>query len=543
MSPLTSRQSPVWKDFFLAVISGVVLSLSFPAANLEFLAWVAFVPLFVCLKEKSKTKAFLLAYLAGVVFWSFVIYWLVHVTLVGTVLLVLYLAFYFGFFGLAFSLVTSRPPSAGSSVHDILSSLLLASAWVVLEYARSHLLTGFPWALLGYSQYLNLPVIQIADIFGAWGVSFVVMMVNACLYSAFAAPRAHDRKDRRVFLIKTLAVPCVCLAVAAGYGFFALHRLDKADTRKSIKVAVIQANIPQESKWDPAARGSILEQYLAISAQSSASAPDLLVWPEASLPTIVEDEPRYLGMAAAFARSHEVSMLIGAITRRNQMFYNSALLVSSDGTLEAGYDKLHLVPFGEYVPLKKVLPFLETVVPIGDATPGKDFTIFDVYLGSGPAHSARSRFGVLICFEDVFPELAREFVKRGAHFLVNITNDAWYKKTSAAEQHFQASVFRAVENRVNVVRSANTGISGFISPQGKAISLVEEDGEKIFVAGGRTRELRNPRGMLSIYTSWGDWFVVACLIFFWFASGAWRRFCPLCRIASACGKGKTQCST
>jgi apolipoprotein N-acyltransferase len=200
--------------------------------------------------------------------------------------------------------------------------------------------------------------------------------------------------------------------------------------------------------------------------------------------------------------------LVGAVTEGKGGYFNSALLI--DRTRLAGrYDKLHLVPFGEYIPLKRLLPFLETVVPIGDIRPGQDHTVFEISNAR-----MRNKFSVLICFEDLFPELSREFVKRGADFLVNITNDAWYKKTSAPYQHLAASVFRAVENRVFLARAANTGVSAFIAPDGKVISAVkDETGAKIFITGYRAQEIRPEKNALTFYTRYGEVFILLLLIF------------------------------
>ncbi|MBI5145405.1 MAG: apolipoprotein N-acyltransferase, partial [Candidatus Omnitrophica bacterium] len=195
-------------------------------------------------------------------------------------------------------------------------------------------------------------------------------------------------------------------------------------------------------------------------------------------------------------------------------YFNRALLVSAEGEVLNQYDKLHLVPFGEYIPLRKALPFLETVVPIGDFTAGREYTVFKQVTRS-PGHQVTSQLSVLICFEDLFPELSREFVKKGADFLINITNDAWFKKTSSPYQHLCASVFRAVENRVPVVRAANTGVSGFIAPTGKIITLVQdESGRNIFVDGYKTQEILIPERDLSFYTRYyGDIFILLCLVF------------------------------
>jgi apolipoprotein N-acyltransferase len=484
--------------FFLPALSATLLALSFPKFNLEFLAWFAFIPIFLALENCSKVKAFLLSFICGIVFWSITISWLIHVTLLGTIVLVSYLALYFGAFGLLIS-SNGRGPRA--------KYVLFAPAiWVLLEYCRSHLLTGFPWALLGYSQYLDLPVIQCSDILGAWGVSFIVMMANGAVYSVIASrPAAHGKSKSGFGMIKMILVPAMILAGVLSYGSYKLNLKTGYQGQPSVRVAVVQGNIPQELKWYPGAREEIIEKYLYLSKLAAREKPDLIVWPEAALPTILQEESAYFGKACSLAGLERIWLLLGSVTAQGDLYYNSALLVSRQGKLADQYDKLHLVPFGEYIPLRKALPFLQTIVPIGDVARGKEFTVFKVDAAVGPQDKISSKFGVLICFEDVFPELARQFVGRGADFLVNITNDAWYKHTFAAYQHFQPSVFRAVENRVFVIRSANTGVSGFISPQGRILSLVTDGaGREIFVDGYKTGSIPVAKKGRSFYNRFGD---------------------------------------
>jgi apolipoprotein N-acyltransferase len=240
----------------------------------------------------------------------------------------------------------------------------------------------------------------------------------------------------------------------------------------------------------------------------------LIIWPEAASPGLFGQDDDIFERFYALTKKIKIPILLGAVTRSKDIFFNSALLIGSDGRIAGRYDKLHLVPFGEYIPLKKFLPFLETVVPIGDINAGKEYTIFQI---RNPKSQIRNKFAVLICFEDLFPELSREFVKRGAGFLVNITNDAWYKSSTAPYQHLQASVLRAVENRVTLARAANTGISGFISPHGKIISLVRDKYRRnIFIDGFDTEYVSPGKGELSFYTRFGDIFIACCLIFLFY---------------------------
>jgi apolipoprotein N-acyltransferase len=480
-----------FKECLLCILSAVLLALSFSSFNLWIFAWFGFVPLFFAIENKSKGRAFLLAYLTGILFWCGTIYWLVHVTLLGTILLVLYLALYFGIFGI----VLSSP----YILHAARYLLFIPSIWVLLEYIRSHLFSGFGWALLGYSQYQNLPVIQIADITGVWGVSFLVMMANVAIYKIISGQWRVASQEQK-YLPSLLLIFFVL-----SYGYYKLHWLLVTDQRSQIKVSVIQPNIPQELKWEPAARIYILEQFADLTKKAAKDKPDLIVWPEAANPEVIGEENQAFFEILNLAKEIKIPLLIGSVVTDGKNYFNSALLINNSGKITMRYDKLHLVPFGEYIPLKNFLPFLETVVPIGDMTPGKVYTIFKLPI----------TFSTLICFEDVFPELSRAFVKRGANFLVNITNDAWYKRTSASSQHLQASVFRAIENRVYLARAANTGISGFVAPSGKVISRIKNGKHQdIFIAGFKTESIAIPKSKnLSFYTRYGDIFIFLLLFF------------------------------
>jgi len=499
------------KSIFLAIFSGFLLLLSFPRYNFWILAWIGFLPLFFTLHNKSKFKAFLLSYLTGIIFWFGAIYWLAHVTTAGLFTLVLYLALYFGIFGLLFTIFAREK--------GIFGLIIIPAWWVILEYLRSHLLTGFPWVLLGYSQYLNLPVIQIADINGAWGVSFLVMMVNLAIYSGIAClpPACWKGGDRQGFRVtgnrksrNFIILTVFCLFFVLAYGYFKLHLAPHALHSNTIKISVVQGNIPQELKWRSDAKDFILGEYFDLSRKALTDLPDFIVWPEASLPVILEEEPQYFLKVSDFVRDNSTPLLLGAVTRAGGFYYNDALLISNQGKLFNKYSKIHLVPFGEYIPLRGALPFLETVVPIGDFTAGRDYTLFDVQKSSG---ETKSKFGVLICFEDLFPGLSREFVKKGADFLINITNLAWFGRTSSPYQHLCASVFRAVENRVPVVHSANIGVSGFIAPSGRIISTVQNpEGEEIFVKGYKTQELDIAPRKLTFYNTYGEIFILLLFI-------------------------------
>ena len=483
------------RGYILCILCAILLIFSFPKFNFYVLTWFGFVPLFFVLQNKSKLQAFLLSYFTGVIFWLGIIYWLIHVSFVGLILIVLYLALYFGLFGFIitrYSLLTTR-----------YSLILIPSVWVLLEYLRSHLFTGFGWALLGYSQYLNLPIIQIANITGVWGVSFLVMMINVLVYSLL------DKKQRSRLFITHYALALGLLFIFLGYGFYKLHRRPQTADHKPIRISVIQGNIPQAIKWKETAKEKILKRYLGLSRLAANDLPDLIIWPEAALPGILEEDPYLKENLKASVQDIQIPFLVGTISLGEGDYYNSAVLISKQGRLIKRYDKLHLVPFGEYIPLERILGFLETVVPIGDFTYGKEYTVFSLDAKRYTLNAIR--FSVLICFEDIFPEISRRFVKQGADFLVNITNDAWFGNTSSPYQHLSASVFRAVENAVYLVRAANTGISAFITPAGRIYPLIDHDsGRQTFISGHKTKDIFPIKKLNSFYTQWGDWLVLLC---------------------------------
>ena len=484
---------------YLAILSGILLALAYPVFNLEFLAFVAFIPLFFALRNKDFKRAFLLAFITGITFWAITIYWLIHVTLLGLVLLVLYLALYFGIFGLFFKLATGKPVNR--------QTIIVPFIWIFLEFLRSRLITGFPWALLGYSQYLNLPFIQIADIVGVWGVSFMVMLINVALYIVIARKYpCHPEgmkcpKDLKIlrFAQNDILLPFVLLLLSLTYGYYKLYLQPVACSLQPFKISLIQGNIPQHQKWDENFRASILERYETLTKEAAKDKPDLIIWPETSVPGVIGEEPELLARIRRLAEDVRTPILIGAVTskqrtedrRQRTEYYNSAILISADGKILQQYDKLHLVPFGEYVPLERHFPFLRDLigVPIGDFTAGREYTIFE--LKNERTKERKNNFAVLICFEDILPELPRRFVKNGAQFLINITNDAWFMESSAPYQHAAASVFRAIENRVPVARAANTGVSCFIDQNGKIYDKITVDKKDIFVIGYKTSRLGN----------------------------------------------------
>lgn len=481
--------------YLLAVLSGLLLRLSFPKPGLWILAWVAFLPLFFALEGQKPRKAFLLSYLSGAVFFLTTIFWLIHVTVPGMVVLSLYLAFFVAVFGVAYAFYKERMAFWQGAI-------FFAALWVFLEFCRSHFFTGFPWALLGHGQAPNLWGIQAADTVGAFGVSFFVVFVNVLI---FEFVNSKQRKQ---------AIPVARLgaALALVLFWFAYGALRVAEDPKKtcfFKVAVIQGNIANEIKWATAFSEKIFKKHqLLTEIADLKSEPDLVVWPETSYPDYIS-EGSDINRLKVLARNTATPLLVGSVMLRQDRYYNSALLFSSDGEHVATYDKIHLVPFGEFIPARKALPFIESIVPIEDFTPGKEFTLLPLQ-GKG---CPRIELAALVCFEDLFSALSRRFVQRGADILINVTNDSWFGDTSSPYQHMQASVLRAVENRVYVIRAANTGISCFIDDKGMVYAKVRDTrGKPTFVTGYQVRYVAKT-GRGALYTRIGDVFAFICIFY------------------------------
>ena len=479
------------------MLTGVLGVLAFPPFNFSPLAWIFLVPLLFAIKRsENKKESFIYSYISGLVFFGGLIYWLVNVTIPGTMVLVLACALFFGVFGVVAKIIFKYSA-------DI---LILAFFWTVLEYIRSYIFTGFPWGLIAYSQYTNVKFIQIADLAGVYGVSFLIIMFNVALFAYMT------RAERK---IAYMMVALFFLLASTMYG---KHKLDDFRIGAQPRISVVQGNIPQKMKWNPRFAREITAEYDILTREVAADKSDMIIWPETAYPYVIEDlrtAPREL---QDLARKAETPLLVGAIYSDGSDYFNSALLLSDTGAIREKYDKLRLVPFGEYVPGERFIPFRKYIdKPIGSFTKGEEYTLFSMKSTSSTyrADGAISRqthflkFGVLICFEDTFPVLARRLVLKGANFLVNMTNDAWFGDTAAPEQHLQASVFRAVENRVPVIRAANTGVSCFIDSSGEILSRVKEGNKDIMVSGYATDKV-NISATRSVYTQYGDVFIIFC---------------------------------
>ncbi|HXV21528.1 MAG TPA: apolipoprotein N-acyltransferase, partial [Desulfuromonadales bacterium] len=315
---------------------------------------------------------------------------------------------------------------------------------------------------LGYSQQSHLALIQSVDLCGVYGLSFLLVLTNATLADTV---RALARRTYQTLPWKGVAVATILFAANFGYGYLRLQQ-DLDGRERTLAVTLAQGNIDQSVKWDPANQQNTIAIYGNLSLDANRQQKtDLLIWPESATPFYFQDAGPLSDAVVATARAADAWLLFGSpayeFVNRRPRYLNSAFLLSGDGQLLGRSDKVHLVPFGEYVPLGKYLPFIDKlVVGIGDFSPG---TI-------SPLPMNGSEVGVLVCYEAIFPELAREWVRQGSDLLVNITNDAWFGRSSAPYQHLAMTRFRAIENRIWIARAANTGISAFIAPSGRIIA-------------------------------------------------------------------------
>ena len=400
-------------------------------------------------------------------------------------LLVIYLSLYWG----AFAFLASYVKEKG----EWIVLLAFPALWVGLEYLRSFLLSGFPWALVGYSQYLNTPLVQIADITGVYGVSFFLVLINTLFFLWIV--RWIERK--RVPLQGTIFT-LVLLALIFGYGYWKIGSPVKDN--KGLKVGVAQGNIAQDVKWDRAFQNKTIRIYRRLSFQLKRQSPRLIVWPETALPSYFPSGTALDGTILTVPQEMASYLLFGSLSSqkegKEERIYNSAYLLSPRRRILGRYDKMHLVPFGEYVPLSTLFPFFNSLVGIGNITPGEEVVVFQL---------PRGKFGVLICFEVIFPELCREFVRNGADFMVTITNDAWFGRTSAPYQHLAQATFRSIENRMWLVRAANTGISAFVDPWGRIRTA-----SGLFTREVLAEEITLRDGTMTFYAQHGDVFALFC---------------------------------
>jgi len=497
-----------------SVLSGIALWASFPPAGLSFLAWIALVPLLISILLSDLLKTLACVLLCSGVFFALHFLWVFEVSNYGIlhhVLLDIYFSAYIVVFAVLLLYVrTSQGQFAALSMAPFL--------WVVFEFLRSN--AGFlalPWGLLSHSQYQNLYTIQIASITGANGISFLVVLVNSALtalllplaswFSGLGPSAPNGSRKRNLFVVIVFGV----VAISSAYGWVLTNRKIDGPT---YKISIVQPNIDQKIKWDKKSAPVIVKKLSELTKTAAMDEPQMIVWPETSTPRSINIDRELRKKINEIAVASNASLLIGSSqvykfkldNPESAKYFNSAYLIPPDRDTSSmqRYDKNLLMPFGEYLPKKNKISWHYINVPdVGSFIPGKERKLFSI---------GGMNFGTTICWENIFPDFVRRYVKEGALFIVNLTNEAWFGKTSAPYQFLSMSVMRAVENQVHIVRCANTGISCFIDPHGRIANRVaDDDGNEIFITGVTTGTIL-PQRDKTIYTEYGDWFVGLCII-------------------------------
>jgi apolipoprotein N-acyltransferase len=477
-------------------------ALAFPTADWSLFAWVWLVPPLLAALERQPRDALADGWLAGTTFFLVLLRWLDFtfrnysaipwpVTWLPILALAAYCGLYTGLVAWSVARLT-RVVGPGWAL------ALAPALWVAGEWIRGRLMGGFPWGLLGYSQHTTLAVIQIAELGGVYAVSLLVVAVNCALAAGLGLGL------RRA--VPGAAASGLLLLLSLAFGWWILGREARppaAQAVRSVDVAVIQPSIQQTLKWDPARHAetmAIYEQLTREAAQPRGGArPAVVLWPETAATIFLRGDRELLARLTQLSAELDTPLLIGSIDRQpgpRGKYLNSAFFLTGQG-IRAKYDKIHLVPFGEYVPLSGLIGFVRGWAEfISDFGAGEAHTVFPL---------AGAPFGAVICYEVIFPELFRDFVVSGAGFMSNITNDAWFGETSGPWQHLAMLPLRAVEHRVAIARAANTGVSAFVAPTGRltgSLTLFERAVLRMPV------ELRR---RTTLYTRWGDWLAYLCL--------------------------------
>ena len=508
--------------WLLVGLSSLLQVLIFPLPGFYILSWVAFAPLIVALlrarpvgaleidgavnlQPAKPGQAFLLAYVSGILWYAGTCYWIYNtmheygglsapLALLALFLFCLYLGLYHGLFGLLLSLAVD--PGRDNRRALVAAPFL----WVAVELART-LVTGFPWNLLGTAQVDNISLSRITTWTGVYGVSFEIMLVNVAVAAAFLVPR----KKRRTLLIASVAAAAVLQA----------GRLVEAPVLPAGHAALlVQENIPVQANWTRDAFERTLRELTDLSAKAADSSSaagsmlgkvDFIVWPESPAPFFASD-PLFRNPVSEMARATHTWVVTGAIGSTPRMqggksasqIFNSAALVSPSGDWTARYDKVHLVPFGEYLPFPQLFAFA------GGLT--KEVGEFQSGASRAPLDAGSTRLGVFICYESVFPGEVREFADQGAQVLVNLSNDGWYGDSGAYAQHLNQTRMRAIENDLWILSATNTGVTASIDPYGRAVARLPRKERSALIA---------PYALTSVttfYTRHGDWFCWLCAI-------------------------------
>ena len=548
--------------YLAAIGTGLLLALAFPKFSFAGFAWIVPALMLAAAHGKSGGERFRLGYISGLAFWLATLYWLLLIPVTGFPILGwLALSAFVALFSGLWVWLISHPSSGMNGFMDkwidekpqqsinpsIRQSVLLApgdswtgrtlwalggaAAWVALEMLRARIFGGFPWNLLGVSQYQLIPLIQIASFTGVYGVSFLVVWFSLALYSAALMIFRHPAK-RHVWQAE-IVLPLLIIVGCYIGGYFSLNRSVAAEN--FLRVTAIQPSVPQTLIWSSSDDAKRFRELLELSQRALTNQTDLLLWPESAVPSI--DEPTYQAINQ-FAQSNHVWIILNAddveLHPTATNFFNSAFLVGPDGRWRQAYHKRDLVIFGEYVPLANWLPFLKWFTPItGGWTPGDKPVTFEINglrdtgedafdrtnkiisIGSAAAATSRVKTSPLICYEDLFPGTTCEAAQDDVDFLVNLTNDGWFGDSAEQWQHMAGAVFRAVENGLPLLRCANNGVTCLIDGHGRMIKIFRDAHGSEYGPGALTVEIpllqSGEKSAPTFYNRHGDWFGWGCV--------------------------------
>ena len=478
-----------FKYLMFSIISGILLGLSFQKSDLYLLAWVAFIPLIYCIYKNNFKYSVLYGSITGIIYSLIAFNWMFLFLLTNTksmkaALIVaisfwLYQSIYFVLWSGIFNIIKKN--------NNWFVLFFTSSLWIILEYIKNYFLSGFPINLLGYSQSSFISVIQFAEIFGVYGISFIIITINFLMFYWIY------NKNKK-YLITVFVIIFILLI----YGFIRINQISKINYKEEIKIGVVQPNIPQEKKWRRSLKDEIIKNIYDTAQYFKNKNCKIILYPETLLPRMLEETEEIQNLVKDISMYADIS-LIGGKSIENERLYNSIFLISKEGDIIDKYKKKHLILFGEYVPFENFLVKLLKKINLTD-----NFT---------KEHELKAfkfenyTIGINICSENYYPYLSRELVLKGATLLTTHSNDAWCDGLSYPYQHFVLNIFRAIENRKYLAVASNTGISGVIAPTGKIVRQTKNQEQICFEENVYTNNY------ITIYDKIGDLFVYLCMIY------------------------------
>jgi apolipoprotein N-acyltransferase len=489
--------------FLAAALSGVLLAFSFPGVSWGWLAFIALIPLIVAVTRAGRRReAFLLGWLGYTVAWLINLPWVTIVMsryggLPKSVGIALFIALsvWLGLYGGIFALIVRSLRLRAA----ILPWLLVPATWIALEYARSYVLLGSPWHLIGGALIDLPPLVQPARWLGPYGLGFLVVLISTSIAWIVSA---GDTWRRRIAVGATV-VGFLAVWIATG-SILLSQQAAQMRSERQFTAAMLQPNITQEMRWDDRNLSELFQRMARMTEEGFEARADVVIWPESTLPLEFFGDAGFRGYVEATSRAHKGDIILGSVARdaaAPERLWNAAYLVSR-GSTTGRYDKLRLVPFGEYVPLRKMLFFAEKLVrQVGEFQFGtNEFPLIGKF-----------KYGPAICYEVVYPRIAATQVANGAEVLVTITNDAWFGRSAAPRQHLNQARLRAVETDRYFLRAATTGISALIDPVGRIVQELDMEQQGIVVG---TFSPRQSRTAYVRFGDWPAWFSIAAVIIF-----------------------------